>query len=56
MGNLFGRRRQPEPEKTPIIPVPDDNAIKTQNNKIQAKKQKTSGRLSTVLSESETLG
>jgi hypothetical protein len=57
MAGLFSRpKAPPTPAPEPVIPLPDDEAVKMSKMKTYAGKQRKSGRLSTILTQNDSLG
>lgn len=60
MGNLFGKPATPAvtplPEPAPVTPMVDDAAIDKKRKTAMLAQRARSGRASTLLSESNTLG
>lgn len=57
MGSILGKPKAPPPPAAPtIMPTPDDEELKRARKRKAAVDMSRSGRLSTILSESDTLG
>lgn len=57
MGNPFAKPKAPPPPAAPVVmPEPDDEELKKARKRNMAEQMSRSGRLSTILSESDNLG
>jgi hypothetical protein len=56
MGSMMKPKSPPPPAAPTIMPTPDDDALKAARKRKQAEDMKRSGRLSTIMTDSETLG